>query len=242
MVMPQGNSLPVVEIVLNGAPERLPLAELTPSLLRQCGAVRGFRWHKGQSHFPGSYWSSTTSGFVGYESRLELSRLLLADHDPDVAWVVSQPFRLIGRDYRGRARRHVPDYALAYESDHAMKVVNVKPAPMLSNPKVSEPLAWAHGLLEAVGITTEIWSFADPQVLINLRYLAGFRNPALVPTVDVARAVDAVGAKRHLRDAERELVDTIDQPRPALLRALWMGRLRCDLYRPIGMDTLLEAV
>jgi hypothetical protein len=34
---------------------------------------------------------------VGYESRLEYANLLLADFDPRVDWILSQPFLLEGR-------------------------------------------------------------------------------------------------------------------------------------------------
>jgi hypothetical protein len=33
--------------------------------------VRSFHWAKGAVHFPGSWWSSTTSAHVGFESWLE---------------------------------------------------------------------------------------------------------------------------------------------------------------------------
>jgi hypothetical protein len=32
---------------------------------------RTFRWHKGQRHYSGVYWSATMRGHVIYESRLE---------------------------------------------------------------------------------------------------------------------------------------------------------------------------
>ena len=51
-----------------------------------------FRWHHGQAHYSGWYWSATTGGHVVYESRLELARLLLADFDPRVAAIAAQPF------------------------------------------------------------------------------------------------------------------------------------------------------
>ena len=42
---------------------------------------RTFRWHRGQKHYSGPYWSSTVGGHIIYESRLELARLLFADFD-----------------------------------------------------------------------------------------------------------------------------------------------------------------
>ena len=59
--------------------------------------VRGFAWFAGMRHYPG-WWSSTMGDLVGYESLLERDRLLLADFDPDVVAIASQPFGLTGRD------------------------------------------------------------------------------------------------------------------------------------------------
>jgi hypothetical protein len=53
--------------------------------------VREFRSFKGQRVYSGWYWSATVGHHVVYESRLELARLLLADHDPMVAAIVGQP-------------------------------------------------------------------------------------------------------------------------------------------------------
>ena len=70
---------------------------------------RTFRWHKGQKHFPGFYWSATMADHVIYESRLELARLLYADFDQTVKSIVAQPFLLKAR-VDGQTRRHVPDF------------------------------------------------------------------------------------------------------------------------------------
>jgi hypothetical protein len=43
---------------------------------------RQVRSRHGQAHYSGSYASATTGSFILYESRLELSRLLVADFDP----------------------------------------------------------------------------------------------------------------------------------------------------------------
>ena len=44
----------------------------------------------------GQYWCATESRLVGYESRLELTRLVMADFDVAAKRIVSQPFRLTG--------------------------------------------------------------------------------------------------------------------------------------------------
>ena len=57
-----------------------------------CGRpVRRVRSYAGQRHYSGLYWASTTGSHVGYEGRLELDRLMLADFDPEVEWMATQP-------------------------------------------------------------------------------------------------------------------------------------------------------
>jgi hypothetical protein len=106
-------------------------------------------------------------------------RLLLADFDRDVAAIAAQPFLLQAR-VGGTARRHVPDFLLAH-ADKSVRVVNVKPAGKLTEPRIAEALAWPGRLVEAHGWQCETWSGADPVLLANLRFLAGYRRPGLPP-------------------------------------------------------------
>ncbi len=75
--------------------------------------VREFGSHAGQRHYSGLFWSATTRAHVRYESRLELDRLWLADLDPEVVGIASQPGWLVGQDGPVR-RRHVPDVLLRH--------------------------------------------------------------------------------------------------------------------------------
>ncbi|WP_420801643.1 TnsA-like heteromeric transposase endonuclease subunit [Pseudofrankia asymbiotica] len=84
-----------------------------------------FRWRRGQPHYSGWYWSAVMGGHVGYESRLELAWLLLADRDRRLRRIVEQPFRLVAR-VDGAERRHVPD-VVAVREDGLVMVVDVKP-------------------------------------------------------------------------------------------------------------------
>jgi len=79
----------------------------------------------GQRHYPGLFWSATTGGHIGYESLLELDRLWLADFDPQVEWLASQPLWLSGMDGSTR-RRHVPDLLLKLLGG-GFVLVDVKP-------------------------------------------------------------------------------------------------------------------
>ena len=200
---------------------------------------RTFRWHRGQRHYSGWWWSSTAGGHVIYESRLELARLILADFDPAVRVILAQPFQLeavIG----GRVRRHVPDFLLLDDTDTA-QIVNVKPAERVKRPKVAEALAWAHGLLDQRGWRTEIWSGADGTVMANVRFLAGFRRVECLDQQAIAAvAAEATGAT--IGELETRL--SVRWPwlvvRPAILHLLWVAALRTDLSAPLSRDSLVE--
>jgi hypothetical protein len=74
----------------------------------------------------------------------------------------------------------VPDFLLAH-ADGSVRVVNVKPPGKLAEPQIAEALAWPGQLIEGHGWQYEIWSGADPVLLANLRFLAGYRRPGLLP-------------------------------------------------------------
>ena len=99
----------------DGEPIQLLPDELSQAATLKSKPWRTFRWYLGQRHYSGSYWSATESQHVIYESRLELSRLLMADFDPCVKAIRAQPFlmrALVGE----KVRRHIPDYLFVMES------------------------------------------------------------------------------------------------------------------------------
>ncbi|KAB1141158.1 TnsA-like heteromeric transposase endonuclease subunit [Streptomyces luteolifulvus] len=201
---------------------------------------RQFRSVRGQRHYSGTYMSATTAGPVVHESRLELARLLLADFDPAVRGIYGQPCRLMAR-IGDRVRRHVPDFLLVMRSGTA-RVVIAKSADRLGEPKVSEALAWPGELVERCGWEYEVWSGADPVVLANVRFLAAYRRPGVVPEEDVRAAWQSVRDGDELAVAERRLAGgrPAHEVRPALMALLWSGRLVTDLSRPISGDSVLR--
>lgn len=80
-----------------------PWSAVSSDALREAASWRTFRWYKGQKHYSGTYWSATCTGHVIYESRLELARLLMADFDRSVSWIV-RPALSAG----GYCRRSLP--------------------------------------------------------------------------------------------------------------------------------------
>jgi hypothetical protein len=198
---------------------------------------RVFRWRQGQAHYSGWYWSATTGGHVVYESRLELARLLLADFDPQVTAIAAQPF-LVTAPFGGRERRHVPDYLLA-DRDGGVCVVNVKPSDQLAVPKVAEALAWAGEVFAARGWRHEVWSGAEPVLLANVRFLAGYRHAGRIDA-DMADAIMGRARGRvSIGELEGAWPGRAGEARAAVLHLVWRGVLRADLLAPLSAATML---
>ena len=201
---------------------------------------RTMRSYLGQRHYSGSYASATMGGFVVHESRLELARLLLADFDPRVRLIYAQPFLLVAR-VGGRMRRHVPDFLLVHAGGTAT-LVNVKPAGLLAEEEIAQALAWPGAVAERHGWEYEVWSGADATLLANVRFLAGYRRPGLVPRALVERAWEAVRDGERVAQVEGRLADGGPgcSVRPALLALLWSGRLTTDLSVPLSGESVLR--
>ena len=223
---------PESELAPVGALEVLRSGEVAP--------WRQFRWHRGQAHYSGLYWSATTGGHVAYESRLELARMLLADFAPAVEWIVAQPF-LVEADAGGKVRRHVPDIALI-DREGAITIVNVKPADRLDDPKVAATFEWAGQAFRARGWHHEVWTGAPEVLLGNVRFLAGYRRgdrfdahlvDALVATAEEGDTIG--GLERRCRG-----MGTPATLRPAVLHLLWSCRMRTDLMTVLSEKSVLE--
>lgn len=201
---------------------------------------RDFRWRHGQTHYSGLYWSSTTGGHLAYESRLELARLLLADFDPQVGWILSQPF-LIEATVSGEVRRHVPDFALI-DREGLITIVNVKPASRLGDAKVAATLAWAGVAFGLRGWRHEVWTGAPEVLLANVRFLAGYRRPDRFDGALLGGVLAAVAEPASIGGVEARC-SAVGPPaliRPALLHLVWSGAVRADLGHLLSGETILE--
>ncbi len=154
-----------------------------------------------------------------YESRLELSRLLVADFDRSVRRIKAQPFPLEA-NVAGRRCRHVPDYLLL--TDEGPVVVDVKPAARLSCPAVAFTFGWTRVAVESKGWVYEVASEPGEVELANTRFLAGYRRDWLFEgeLLDELRSVvldgDTLGTSLRCLPAR-------PQPavRSAILHLLW---------------------
>jgi hypothetical protein len=198
---------------------------------------RTFRWHKGQTHYSGTYWSSTNRDHVIYESRLELARLLLADFDESVQRILAQPF-LLKAHVAGSLRKHIPDYLLL--TNAVPLVVDVKPQSRLGKPLDVVTFAWTRELVESRGWRYEVWSEPPQAELENVRFLAGYRRDWLFDQDVLAelRAADLDGAT--LGQAFRSLPRNPEPlVRSAILHLLWQHHLVIDLTRPLSTASVL---
>jgi hypothetical protein len=199
---------------------------------------RTFRWHQGQKHYCGTFWSATENDHVIYESRLELARLLFADFDTSVRRIVAQPF-LLRATVDGAVRRHIPDYMLF--TCVGPLVVDVKPRHQVSQPVNASTFAWTRRAVESRGWRYEVWSEPPRQELENVRFLAGYRRAWLFDPhlVEELRGMDVDGAT--LGDAFRALPFWPDAlVRSAVLHLLWQQHFRVDLTRRLSIGHALR--
>lgn len=84
-----------------------------------------------------------------YESRLELARIMLADFDPLVTGIATQPFLLTGPDW-DQTRRHIPDLLLVH-ADGGVTVVDVKARSRMTDHPVPEQFAWTQRICTGKG-------------------------------------------------------------------------------------------
>ncbi|GHB71754.1 hypothetical protein GCM10010331_69650 [Streptomyces xanthochromogenes] len=218
--------------------EDLPWTTVSVGVLRSATPWRTFRWHRGQKHYSGSYWSATMRGHVIYESRLELTRLLHADFDPLVQGIVAQP--LLMKTMAGaKVRSHIPDYLLI--TAQGPVVVDVKPHRQLTRPEVAITFEWTRRAVEARGWRYEVWSEPPEAELENIRFLAGYRRDWLFrpELLDELRLADLDGLPL---DAAIQQLPHWPKPcvHAAVHHLLWAHDLRADLSEPLIPSRLLR--
>lgn len=226
----------------SGEAEARSAGQVSDTALLEAVPWRTFRFYQGQRHYSGKYWAATERGHVIYESRLELSSLLLADFDPAVTRIVAQPFQLTAV-VNGRLRRHILDYL--WGSGSGLTIIDVVRAQRLAeNPKIQILCDWTREVLAALGWDYRVLSEQPPILLQNVRFLAGYRREQYVDQKSVDRircAIDSLGGLR-LDDAERRVAGAGPplRMRNALMHLLWKQEIVVDLDKPLRPSSVLE--
>lgn len=221
----------------SGGDSSVPVRGVTTDCVLDAQPWRRFRWYRGQQHYSGSYWSTTECGHVIYESRLELSRLLLADFDRGVRRIKAQPC-LIQAEVDGRVRRHVPDYLLLTAVGPVL--VEVKPVSLVDDPMVVFTFGWVQQIAQALGWGFEVASEPPAALLENLRFLAGFRRKDRInaEVLEALRCAELAGIR--FGDAAALLAAPEPLVRSALLHMLWTGELRTDFETVLSRNSILR--
>jgi hypothetical protein len=218
--------------------DRIPVEDFAELALDSLAPIRRFATYPDQQRHPGRYWCATTAAHVGYESRLEAAHLTLLDFDPDVTWIVSQPFRLHYSLY-DEPRSHVPDF-LVRAADGAWRIVNVALARRQRHPDVAERLSVCEHAFKRVGIRAVVRGSISRTLLANVRLISTCRVPPL-RLAEYSPQILAAGAEPTTLGSLAASIGPRALVLPVVYHLLWIHRLTTDLTRPLSDDTVLQA-
>jgi hypothetical protein len=121
-------------------------------------------------------------------------------------------------------------------------VVDVKPAARLADDRVRAQFAWTDRVCAGRGWRFEAWPGAEPVLLENVRYLAGYRRAMAIDATLIPVVVEAASRQRAIGAIERDLAARHAQVlvRPVILHLLWRGLLSADLSQPLGAPLALR--
>jgi hypothetical protein len=202
---------------------------------------RTFPWYLGQRNYSGLYWCATERAHVGYESRLELSRLIVADFDPTAKHIASQPFWL-NAVIDGVPLRRVPDYLVC--TDTVPLVIDVTRPVNLTNPDKVRTFDMTRRVVESRGWRYELATEQPRVEFTNIRFLSGYRRPGQVQP-EVLDAVRQTG--RNASDGTiGDIAAGVGYPKPlalsALFHLLWFHEFSVDISRKLSSATAVRAI
>jgi hypothetical protein len=219
---------------VGGEEVRGSLADLSLDLLRWCDPVRRPGAYQRQRHMPGRWFSITAGRFLEYESLLERDWMLLLDFDREVEWICEQSLRLRYSKDDKRAS-HVPDL-LVWRAG-TPELCDVKSVERLEDPEFVAQVRTTGLACAEAGMGYRVLAEPDRQLLVNVRWLAGFRERPADPDGERARMLSVLAAGPSTIG---ELLSGAREPmlaRPVLMHLLWAGEALADLTEPIGDDS-----
>lgn len=237
-----GDFADVAYKVEGGGTTLMPWNDVDPHAVAEGLPWRRFAWYLGQRNYSGMYWSATEAKLVGYESLLELSRLLLADFDRSSKRIASQPFHITAR-VDGERLLRVPDYLVL--TDTGPLVIDVTRRERLENQKYQHIFELTRRVVESRGWQYEL-AHEPPRVeYANIRFLAGYRRPWLFDDLILKEI-------RHVADSlpepsVSEIVSGTAYPKrsalPALMHMLWrQDHLRANITERLSPATIVRVV
>ena len=221
--------------VVDSTLDRVTIESLASAL-----PIREFRSYKGRVHYSGWYWSSTVGTWSRMRAGWSWPGWCLPTLIRRVAAVVAQPFQLIGSDGT-RTRRHVPDFLLV-NSDNLVTVVDVEAPSKRGDPAVRGLMEWTRETVDLRGWEFEEWYGAEPTLLANVTFLAGYRRRRTISEVLIPDVIARCVQEAPIMSVEQSLLPVHPAlVRPVILHLLWTGDLVTDLDRPLGADSVVHA-
>jgi hypothetical protein len=193
--------------------------------------VRKPRSSKRNRHIPVRAFSVTNSRHLELESGLEHDLVRKLDRDPDVMWLVAQPFRLSWRNACASLRGHTPDL-LALHSDGGVTVWDARATPKQDDGFLVKAEITKHSCWQ-IGWRYEIFPGLGEVERLNLLWLHGFRRQP--PWL--AQCRDSIQKAASLDEADLRSLLAADDGSGELITCVWhlvwTGELAVDLLSPI---------
>jgi hypothetical protein len=118
-------------------------------------------------------------------------------------------------------------------ADGGAMVVDVKSPHKRDDPDVRAVMQWTRDAVGLRGWGFEEWYGAPPDLLTNVRFLAGYRRRAVIDESLIPAVREAAGGPVAITDLERSVAADSVVVRPVILHLLWTGALATDLDRPL---------
>lgn len=212
-----------------------------------CTPIRAFPAYRGRRSHQGKYWFSRSESHVGFESRFEMTALMVLDFRGDATAVSSNPFWLLWP--KGFSpTRHAPDFFVRRRDGSAL-VVDVKPAERISD-KDRVQHARTRAVCRELGWDYEEFTTIETAVDRNLRLLSGYHHRRFALPVEARAAITARlrGAGEHgIRLAQLIETACADTGIPAdraicgVYHMVWSGEVQTDLAHPLTWSSAVRA-
>jgi len=192
----------------------------------------GNRYPK-QRNYHGLNWFANTQTHVWCESLFERHALLWLDFTCDIVKIAAQPMKISFGD----GTHHTPDF-MTRHADGRQVLYDVKPTRYLTGKALVQFEKTAE-ICKKIGWGYEVLSDLDPQVHINLDFLASFRHPAFAPPAEErTRLLASMHGPMPLGELGPILQMPAGEARSSVYHLLWRRDLYLDLTQLMSSKTL----
>ncbi|MBS1696153.1 MAG: TnsA-like heteromeric transposase endonuclease subunit [Actinobacteria bacterium] len=198
--------------------------------------VRDTRGSRHARHIPVTAFSMTNGDHVWLESGLEHDLLRKCDRDPNIRWIVPQPFRLYWVD--PVPGKHTPDL-LGLGVDGHVSVWDAR-RPAQQNDDFRMRAEITRRCCDAVDWHYEVFSGLSTVERLNLLWLHGFRRPPPWLHRHTAQIYEAAVGSQVSLGALFDLDDGSGELKSAVWHLVWRGLLDTDLTVRITEHTRIR--